>query len=407
MHIVMLTNAVAPDKLGGLERYVRELSSALAASGAIVTIVAKKASRHALLDEQGDDGVRILRFKVPDKRDPTFALRYPIVVQRAVAKALSAISGPSIVHSHFPVPALAPFLQRRPYVHTCHAPVYKELLSERQGSYLLPAPVQSVAVRGLKAVERSVLTRAEQLIVLSDYVRREIAVLDSRTAARARRIAGGIDVDRFRPPQSGADPSRGLSREDVLWTGNASPLLVVARRLVPRTGVVQLVQAMPAILDANKRAKLVIAGEGPLRHEVGSEIKRLGVADAVRLVGRVSDEALVSWYQRADIAVTPTQELEGFGLATAEALSCGTPAAVTPAGANGEVAGLLSPKMVADDCSPAGIAGVVNRLTGDPGLLEMLAAGARGAVLALSWRQVAEAHMDMYRCLSSQQADRQ
>ena len=47
------------------------------------------------------------------------------------------------------------------------------------------------------------------------------------------------------------------------------------------------------------------------------EIVRLGLSGSVTMLGRVSDEDLVSWYQRADLVITPTQELEGFGLATA------------------------------------------------------------------------------------------
>jgi glycosyltransferase involved in cell wall biosynthesis len=55
--VLMLTNVVAPDKLGGLERYVRELSSALARRNVSVTILSKAMNREALAEEELEPGV--------------------------------------------------------------------------------------------------------------------------------------------------------------------------------------------------------------------------------------------------------------------------------------------------------------------------------------------------------------
>ena len=42
LHVVMTTNAIIPDKLGGLERYVRELAAALVRPSVRVTVLTKQ-----------------------------------------------------------------------------------------------------------------------------------------------------------------------------------------------------------------------------------------------------------------------------------------------------------------------------------------------------------------------------
>jgi glycosyltransferase involved in cell wall biosynthesis len=396
MHVVMLTNTVAPDKTGGLERYVRELSGALVRAGVEVTVVAKRIRGEFPPRQIGADGVRLIRYPVPDKRDPTFALRYPVSVTRAVNRALATAGPDALLHGHFAVPAFAPALRRMSYMYTCHAPVHRELLSERQGSYFLPRPVQAGAVAGLRLAERAVLRRAGAVIVLSSFVRREVAALDPAVAAMTHLVPGGLDADRFSPAPPGTDPLDGLPEADRAWAAQARPLLVVVRRLVPRTGVPDLVRALPAVLRSIPGARLAVIGEGPLHGQVQAEISRLNLAAAVRLCGRVSDTALVAWYRAAGLAVTPTQELEGFGLATAEAMACGTPALVTPVGANPEVAGLLSGELITADRSPLAIGTALRRVLGSSGELAGLARLARGRVLHLGWDRVAQAHLELY-----------
>ena len=142
---------------------------------------------------------------------------------------------------------------------------------------------------------------------------------------------------------------------------------------------------------------VVLAGSGPLAGEVGERIRALGLQEHVRLVGWVSDAELVGWYRAADLAVLPTQELEGFGLATAEALACGTPVVGTPAGATPEVLRRLDARLVTRDTSPAAIADAVVALLRDPARLADLAGRARAAVdPELGWGAVVDRHLELY-----------
>ena len=389
-HVVMLTNAVAPDKLGGLERYVRELSRGLVASGASVTVLAKRTADDQADDELATDGVRIRRYSPPPKSDPLFAARYAVVVARGVRAHLEAAiadggSRPTVLHGHFPVPLLGTARSRRPYVYTCHAPVHRELLSERRGSYALPRPVQAAAVGGLRASERLVLRRAHTLITLSSFVRDEVTALDARCGERVVQLPGGLDTDWFQPAAADHRPIDRLA-----------PVLFTARRLVERTGVDALVEAMPAVLAQAPAARLDIAGSGPLADALARRIDELGLTASVRLLGRIDETDLREHYRRADLALTPTRALEGFGLSTAEALACGTLAVVTPVGANPEVVSGLAPALVARGAEPDDIAAAILAVLRDPAL-ETLRSRARAHVHPRwAWSHVVDRHLEIY-----------
>lgn len=382
----MVTNAVAPDKLGGLERYVRELSAALVARDLDVTVLSKQTDASQPLEEVGGDGVRIVRHRVPSKKSPTFALQYPFTVAAAVRREI-ARRPDAILHGHYAITSLPLAFGRRPYVYTFHAPVFKEMLSERQGSYALPGFVQKPAVSALRAAERQVLTKADKVIVLSDFMRRQLLAFAHAADGAVRLMPGGIDVERF---------SEGPAYRDE-WASAASPLLFTARRLTLRTGVLELVQAMPLVLAEHPHAMLAIAGSGGQQDRIEQEIRALGLERRVRLLGRVGDEDLLRWYRVADLAVTPTQELEGFGLSTAEALACGTPTLVTPVGANPELVVDLDPLMVATGADPRPLGQSISSLMAHPDVLERVRSRAHSyAEERWSWDVVADQHLEMY-----------
>jgi len=325
----MLTNSVVPDLLGGLNRYVRELSAALVGRGADVTILTKRVDGAHPLEEVGDDGVRLVRYPIPDKLSTSFAAAYPVAVLRGVTRGVRRHGRDAVLHGHFPLPSLVPVALGRPFVQTFHAPGYREVLTERQDSYPLPGALHAAVVSGFRRAEGLVGDRAARCVILSEYTRSELRQVSPAAAERACLIPGGVDLQRF---------ARGPAARPE-WARDASPLLFTARRFSPRMGIVQLVEAMPAILERFPAAELALHGSGHLEDEIQGEIDRMGLGDRVRLLGAISDDELVRWYRSADLGILPTQELEGFGLTTVEALACGTPVVGTPAGATPEVLG--------------------------------------------------------------------
>jgi len=386
--VVMLTNAIAPDKLGGLERYVRELSGRLVAADVDVTIVTKQVDAAHPVSEIGEDGVRIIRHTVPSKRDPLFAVKYPLSVGQGVLRELRERDG-AILHGHYAITTLPVTLPgqaaKHPYLYTFHAPVHKEMLSMHEGTYLLPQVVRRPAVAALRAAESRVATGARRAIVLSDFMRDEFAALDRRGNTEIQVVAGGVDTDWFTP------------QGKVFRDPGDAPVLFTARRLTARTGVAELIESVPRLRSVFPGLKLFVAGDGNLRRQIQAKIVGLGLEDAVTLLGRVSEEELRDRYRQADLTVMPTQELEGFGLTTAESMSCGTPVIVTPAGANPELVRELSPDLVTPGTTPGAIADGIAALLKNPGELRRVHLLAREYAYARwSWDTVVNTHTSIY-----------
>ena len=386
MRVLMLTNAVSPDQLGGLQRYVRELAGAVAATGAEVGVVTRRVRDEDPAFAIDHDGVALHRYAVAPPADRLYAAKYPLAALGSAWRGVRrAERDGAIVHVHFALPGVAPLVGGRRFVQTFHAPAHKELSAERQGRYALPAERGAVAL--LRAGERGLVRNAERIAVLSDFMRDEVLALDPGAGARVELIPGGLDTERFTPGAPIADP----------FAAGDGPLLLTARRFVPRTGVEELVQAMPEVLAQVPDARLAVCGDGPRREAVQAFVDEAGIGDRVRLLGRVPDADLLAWYRAADLFVMPTQELEGFGLSAAEALATGTPVVGTPAGAIPELLAPLDPRLVSAGTTPSALAETIVRVLRTPDLLEDVAARARAHVHpGLSWAAVADRYLAFY-----------
>jgi glycosyltransferase involved in cell wall biosynthesis len=385
MRIVMVTNNALEDKIGGQERYVRELASALSRRGAEVSIVAKRRNPGTPRRELCADGVTLERYPVPSKANPLYAPLYPLYTARGV-RARTRRRARTVIHVHMGLPALPLALAREPYLLTFHAPVWRELLSERQGTYLLPPGTRTLATGSLRRVEGLVATRASATVVLSEFMRSELARLSPRTAEQATLLPGGIDTTRFTPAANGR--SAGRDREPVLFT---------ARRLTRRTGVDQLIRAMPTIARARPDVRLKIAGAGPMERELRDLARALGLGRSVEFMGRISDAELVAAYRRSTLVVLPTRELEGFGLTTAEALACGAAVIGTPAGATPELLEPVDPALVTAGAAAAEIADSITTLLLQPERLRGIRDRALARVVpAMSWDRVADRYLEIY-----------
>lgn len=384
--VLLISNAITPDRAGGLERYVRQLGTALSARGADVMILARRVDPGDPERTVDPDGVEIRRFSTPPRSNPLYALGYPLASARAVLETVSSETPKRVVHGHYPLQALPLALRGGRYLYTFHAPAHREIAPERQGAYALPGPAEQAAVALMRRGESRIVCKAAKVVVLSEFMRSQAAALGARADAISL-LPGGLDGERFSPGPPIQHPS----------ARGAGPLLFTARRLVPRTGVLELVEAFAAIAARVPDARLAIAGRGALEQQLRARIRALGLEQRVLVLGWISDEELVGWYRAADLVVMPTQQLEGFGLTSAEALACGTPVLATPVGANPELLRRLDGSLITRDASPAAIAETALDLLDDRTRLNELAGRARASVWpALSWSNVADGYLELY-----------
>jgi glycosyltransferase involved in cell wall biosynthesis len=157
--------------------------------------------------------------------------------------------------------------------------------------------------------------------------------------------------------------------------------------LVPRKGFDTLIEALATIRDLDWR--LTIAGprdrDPVTARQIAALIAQLGLEARVTLAGAVASDRLAALYSAADLFVLASR-FEGYGMAFAEAASCGLPIIGTTAGAIPDTmlpgAGLLVPP----DDAPA-LAAALRRLIGDAGERARFAEAAFAAADRLpTWR---------------------
>lgn len=116
-------------------------------------------------------------------------------------------------------------------------------------------------------------------------------------------------------------------------------ILLTVGRLVARKGHDKVIEALSKILERVPETVYVIVGDGPERDKlkVKSYSEKLKVGDKVILVGEVSDEELVAFYELCSVFImVPRQigsDVEGFGTVYLEANQYGKPVV---AGRSGE-----------------------------------------------------------------------
>ncbi|MFI5369993.1 MAG: glycosyltransferase [Candidatus Eisenbacteria bacterium] len=125
-------------------------------------------------------------------------------------------------------------------------------------------------------------------------------------------------------------------REDVrheLGMGEADTLVLSVGSLTPQKAQDVLIDAFAVAAPRSPSARLVIAGEGPLRGALESRIATLGLAERVRLLGDRSDAA--DLMAAADLFVLSSRR-EGLPMTLIEAMRAGCAAVSTRIGGTGE-----------------------------------------------------------------------
>jgi len=174
--------------------------------------------------------------------------------------------------------------------------------------------------------------RADAIITDSRASRRDVLECLRIPAARAASVHAvycGV-AERFRPAARSAPAGGATGTVKLLYVGRSDPYKNMA-------GLIRILARVRAAAGAE--VTLTVAGSRDPRYPEASDLaSELGVEDAVRWTGYLSDEDLCKLYREADVLVHPSR-YEGFGLQVVEAMASGLPVVCSNAGALPEVAG--------------------------------------------------------------------
>jgi glycosyltransferase involved in cell wall biosynthesis len=379
VRILVATTEWFPDLRGGSARVATETARQLAHRGHDVTVLAPGTGTEEEIDDLLVARV-IRRGRAPQTITDVFETRR---AARSFGRRFDVV----VAHGATTAVGLARAGLDVPLVLVYHASARRELRFDRRRN---PRSRSWLAWTVLDAVttfaEARSVSSAARIFVLSEFSASLIRADHPAVSQRVRRVSGGVDTDFFSPGDGQA-----AARARVGAAPDA-PLLVTARRLEPRMGIEELLHALGSI-DEARRPELAIVGKGSLQTDLEEQRERLGLSRHVAFLGAVSDERLRDWYRAADAFVLPTAAYEGFGMVTAEALSCGTPVVATPVGATPELLAPLDRRFLAASASPADLAVSLREVMtiATPELRRRCRAYAKSS---FDWRSVIEAWED-------------
>jgi glycosyltransferase involved in cell wall biosynthesis len=197
-------------------------------------------------------------------------------------------------------------------------------------------------------------------------------------------------ADAFHPLDADA---RARARQPYAPPG--APLLLNVKRLHPLADHATLLEAFARVRAERSDAVLLIAGSGETEGDLRAHCARLGLGEAVRLLGLVPNDEVARLQAAADLFVL-SSVLEATPTVALEALACGTPVVSTDNPGGLELRGLFGEDVaLAPRRQPARLAEVVLGFLRAP----RRTSASTAAVLAGTFRLdgVVERYLALYR----------
>jgi glycosyltransferase involved in cell wall biosynthesis len=171
--------------------------------------------------------------------------------------------------------------------------------------------------RRIRALEASVASRVDGLVVFSEFMRRSL--IDSApAAAKVPSIVIGHFVEREE------NASRQEIQRDLISIGP----------LEPRKNHAYLLRVLAEAKRLGRMYTLTVIGSGPLRRPLERQARALGVAEQVSFEGFQPNAA--RWLPKHR-ALVHSAVVESFGVVLVEAMACARPVLAAPVGAIPEV----------------------------------------------------------------------
>jgi glycosyltransferase involved in cell wall biosynthesis len=286
--------------------------------------------------------------------------------------ALARREGAALAHMHYFV---SPRL-RCPAVVTVH-----------DMSFARAPELHSRRDRTLLKLVRGSVRRAEQVIAVSEFTRRDLCEVYGVDGSKVTAIPNGVS-SAFRPIEGAKEHVRqrfGIDRPYVLCVG----------ALQPRKNIPLAIEAYAQLMGRGTDCELVVAGgDRGGRLDVLDAILRTRLTGRVHLVGRVEDDELPSLYSAARAFLFPSL-YEGFGLPALEAMACGTPVIASNTTGLAEAVGEAG--ITVDPRSAEAMADALRRLLDDEALRDRLTAAGLARAAEFTWARMAQRTADIYR----------
>lgn len=343
MRIAMLSYHTCPlatlggKDTGGMNVYVKELTSHLGRAGVQVDVYTRSQDEHVphVLHDLGY-GNRVVHIpagpEIPLPK-PQLATYISDFTKGILQFAADRNFYYDIIHSHYWMSGLAGLSLREqwssPVIHMFHTlGLMKNRIArseaEVEGEYRING-------------EADVIASADRLVAATIAERAQLESLYRAPASKISVIPPGVDLSRFYPiPKDEAKAVIGVPPEDRL--------ILFVGRIEPLKGLETLLHALSLMKSSNTSDccpmyLAVIGGEPDETSEkMNAEMARLltlrdqlNLQQMVIFLGKRAQNTLPYYYSAAEVVVVPSF-YESFGMVALEAMACGTPVVASQVG---------------------------------------------------------------------------
>lgn len=176
--------------------------------------------------------------------------------------------------------------------------------------------------------DKKVLARFPRVIAVSAHIAREL-VQHGADPTRVTTILNAIDHRQFR-----RDPSQLTAARAAYGFEPHHTVIGAVGRLEPQKRFDLLLEAFAVLRINDADLRLMIVGDGSLRHQLEHQRRAMGLTDSVVLTGHVTDVARL--HHAFDLFVQ-SSDYEGTPNAVLEAMAMETPIVATEAGGTAEL----------------------------------------------------------------------
>ena len=388
---------------GGMNVYVRELSSALAAAGVDCDVYTRSWRRGLAAVEEVEPGFRV--HHVPAGPQASVAKedldRHLDQFTAGVVERIEATGRPDVIHANYWLSGVSGHAIKHrlelPLVSTFHT-LARVKAEEAAEEHDRRARSEADVIGCCDAILANSVDEAAQLERLYGAVPERIEV-----------VAPGVDHHLFFPGDKWSARSElGLGR---------GPVLLFAGRIQPLKGADVAVRTLAALRaerpsdragPGSRPATLLLVG-GPSGVEGNAELARLhrlvadlGLQERVLFVPPQPHGRLALYYRAADVCLVPSRS-ESFGLVALEAAACGTPVVAAAVGGLSTLVDHGVSGFLVDSRDPAAYATHVATLLGDRAVAKAMSEQATIRAGGYRWSITAARLRRLYADLTARQ----
>jgi len=382
MRILFVRNLVHPRDLGG-NRYPYEVTRRLARRGHEVRVITGSVTRIT----EPEPGLRVMRY--PTWRGHALFTFWTNALFSRIATAIATFgwSPDVIVLSSYDVAfghGVPRWSDDHPTAFIYHSRFHSDAVNRFLESNAYPGRLARRALRRfIESVQTRPLAKADSLIAVSEYSKREIQQLAPAREARTVVIPTGVDLTVFGPGNREAARDRlGLPRDALV--------LLVVGRLVPVKRFDRAIEVLRLVRTQHRGPwRLLIVGDGPENNSLRAVAAGAGVAEAVTFEGHRTGEELLLRHHASDLQLC-TSEFENWSLSLLEGLASGHIVVGTPTGGTPDLLKQVDPMLVTADERPQTMADAVLRLVAAPQRIAAIRQRGLDVAATYSWDAIVE-----------------